>query len=253
MVAMILAPPTFRFPFTSHCALHALQRRTVRPRIHPMSRKPKKGYFVRGQFVAEGSELDLELKRELKGTDEASRTDLKRESDELQKLGTELLGLRAGLFDALPLDEKLVDAVAEAKRITNFEGKRRQMQFIGKLMRKLEPEVLEAVKLALTEQNSVPAAETAALHEAERWRDRLIADDDALGGWIETHPATDSQQLRALVRQARKDMKSGPAGEAPRQGKAYREIFQLVRAQLAVHGGADHAAEAAAQDREDDA
>lgn len=253
MVAMILAPPISRFVPAFRCALHALQRRTVRPRIHPMSRKPKKGYFVRGQFVAEGSELDLELKRELKGTDEASRTDLKRESDELQKLGTELLGLRAGLFDALPLGEKLVDAVAEAKRITNFEGKRRQMQFIGKLMRKLEPEVLEAVKLALTEQNSVPAAETAALHEAERWRDRLIADDDALGGWIETHPATDSQQLRALVRQARKDLKAGPAGEAPRQGKAYREIFQLVRAQLAVHGGADHAAAAAAQDREEDA
>jgi len=218
-----------------------------------MSRKPKKGYFVRGQFVAEGSELDLELKRELKGTDEASRTDLKRESDELQKLGTELLGLRAGLFDALPLDEKLIDAVAEAKRITNFEGKRRQMQFIGKLMRKLEPEVLEAVKQALAEQNTVPAAEAAALHEAERWRDRLIADDDALGGWIETHPGTDSQQLRALVRQARKDLKAGPPGEAPRQGKAYREIFQLVRTQLAVHAGADHAAAAAAQDREDDA
>ncbi|MDR6889390.1 MULTISPECIES: ribosome biogenesis factor YjgA [Variovorax] len=218
-----------------------------------MSRKPKKGYFVRGQFVAEGSELDLELKRELKGTDEASRTDLKRESDELQKLGTELLGLRAGLFDALPLDEKLVDAVAEAKRITNFEGKRRQMQFIGKLMRKLEPEALDAVKQALAEQNTVPAAEAAALHEAERWRDRLIADDDALGGWIETHPGTDSQQLRALVRQARKDLKAGPPGEAPRQGKAYREIFQLVRSQLSVHGGADHAAAAAAQDREDDA
>ena len=218
-----------------------------------MSRKPKKGYFVRGQFVAEGSELDLELKRELKGTDEASRTELKRESDELQKLGTELLGLRAGLFDALALDEKLVDAVAEAKRITNFEGKRRQMQFIGKLMRKLEPEALEAVKQALAEQGSVPAAETAALHEAERWRDRLIADDDALGGWIETHPATDSQQLRALVRQARKDLKAGLPGEAPRQGKAYREIFQLVRAQLAVHGGDDHASAAAEQDREDDA
>jgi ribosome-associated protein len=218
-----------------------------------MSRKPKKGYFVRGQFVAEGSELDLELKRELKGTDEASRTDLKRESDELQKLGEELLGLRAALFDALPLGEKLVDAVTEAKRITNFEGKRRQMQFIGKLMRKLDEPTLAAVKLALTEQNSVPAAETAALHEAERWRDRLIADDDALGGWIETHPATDAQQLRALVRQARKDMKAGPAGEAPRQGKAYREVFQLVRAQLAVHGGADHAAAAAVQDREEDA
>ncbi|MDB5829334.1 MAG: hypothetical protein JWQ73_3554 [Variovorax sp.] len=218
-----------------------------------MSRKPKKGYYVRGEFVAEGSELDLELKRELKGTDEASRTDLKRESTELQKLGEVLLTLRASLFEALPLGEKLSDAVLEAKRITNFEGKRRQMQFIGKLMRKLDEPTLDAVRNALTEQNSTPAAETAALHEAERWRDRLIADDDALGGWIETHVGTDAQQLRALVRQARKDMKVGPAGEAPRQSKAYRDVFQLVRQQLAVHGGGDHAAAAAAQELEDDA
>jgi ribosome-associated protein len=218
-----------------------------------MSRKPKKGYYVRGEFVAEGSELDLELKRELKGTDEASRTDLKRESTELQKLGEDLLTLRASLFEALPLGEKLSDAVLEAKRITNFEGKRRQMQFIGKLMRKLDEPTLDAVRYALAEQNSTPAAETAALHEAERWRDRLIADDDALGGWIETHAVTDAQQLRALVRQARKDMKVGPAGEAPRQSKAYRDVFQLVRQQLAVHGSGDHAAAAAAQELEDDA
>ena len=218
-----------------------------------MSRKPKKGYFVRGQFVAEGSELDLELKRELKGTDAASKTDLKRESAELQALGEALLGLRAGLFDALDLGDKLKDAIADAKRITNFEGKRRQMQFIGKLMRGLDAEVLDAVRAALAEQDRLPAEETAALHEAERWRDRLIADDDALGGWIETHPATDAQQLRALVRQARKDIKAGPAGEAPRQGKAYREVFQIVRAQLRVHGTADLADEAAAQSREEDA
>ena len=92
-----------------------------------MSRKPKKGYFVRGQFVAEGSELDLELKRQLKGDTDVSRTDLKRESDELQKLGADLLTLRASLFNKLPLPDKLVDALAEAKRITNFEGKRRQI------------------------------------------------------------------------------------------------------------------------------
>ncbi|HEY9222592.1 MAG TPA: ribosome biogenesis factor YjgA [Variovorax sp.] len=218
-----------------------------------MSRKPKKGYYVRGEFVAEGSELDLELKRELKGTDEASKTDLKRESAELQKLGEDLLTLRAGLFDQLPLGEKLVDAIVEARRITNFEGKRRQMQFIGKLMRALDPEVLDAVRRALDEQHSGPAEETAMLHEAERWRDQLIADDDALGGWIETHPDTDSQQLRALVRQARKDIKAGKPGEAPRQGKAYREVFQLVRAQLAAHAGSDRAAEASEESRERDA
>src|ERR1700709_1482291 len=99
----------------------------VRPTNASMSRKPKKGYFVRGQFVAEGSELDLELKAELKGTDEASRTDLKRESTELQKLGESLLTLRADLMDRLALPEKLADAIVEARRITNFEGKRRQM------------------------------------------------------------------------------------------------------------------------------
>lgn len=217
-----------------------------------MSRKPKKGYFVRGQFVAEGSELDLELKRELKGTDAASKTDLKRESAELQALGEDLLTLRAGLFDKLDLSDKLKDAVEDAKRITNFEGKRRQMQFIGKLMRGLDASAIDAIRAALDEQNRAPAAETAALHEAERWRDRLIADDDALGGWIETHPGTDAQQLRALVRQARKDIKAGPPGEAPRQAKAYRDVFQIVREQLRVHGTADHAAEAAEQVREED-
>ncbi|RZL57224.1 MAG: DUF615 domain-containing protein [Variovorax sp.] len=201
-----------------------------------MSRKPKKGYYVRGEFVAEGSELDLELKRELKGTDEASKTDLKRESAELQKIGEDLLTLRAGLFDKLPLSEKLVDAVVEARRITNFEGRRRQMQFIGKLMRLLDAETLDLVRAALDEQHSAPAAETASLHEAERWRDRLIAEDDAFGTWIETYPATDSQQLRALIRQARKDIKAGKPGEAPRQAKAYREVFQLVRAQLSAPG-----------------
>lgn len=198
-----------------------------------MSRKPKKGYFVRGQFVAEGSELDLELKRELKGTDTQSRTDLKRESDELQKLGEELLTLRADLMSRLDLSEKLKEAVAEAKRITNFEGKRRQMQFIGKLMRMLTPEVLQSVRDALAEQRAPSAKETQALHAAEQWRERLLAHDDAVAQWINTFPGTDIQQLRALVRQARKDAKPEQPGAAPRHGRAYREIFQLVREQLA--------------------
>ena len=110
-----------------------------------MSRKPKKGYFVRGQFVAEGSELDLQYKAELKGTTGATKTDLKREMDALQKLGAELLTLRTDLFARLDLPEKLQDALAEARRITNFEGKRRQMQFVGKLMRKLDDDTVAAL------------------------------------------------------------------------------------------------------------
>lgn len=197
-----------------------------------MSRKLKKGYFVKGEFVAEGSERDLELKRELKGTDDQSRTDLKRESDELQKLGEDLLTLRADLMARLDLSEKLKDAVVEAKRITNFEGKRRQMQFIGKLMRKLDTAVLEDVRLALTEQHSGSAQENLVLHQAETWRDRLIANDDAAEQWIALCPGTDTQQLRALIRQARKDAKPEKPGEAIRHGRAYRDIFQLVREQL---------------------
>ena len=209
-----------------------------------MSRKPKKGYYVKGQFVAEGSELDLELKRELRGDTDISRTDLKRESTELQKLGEELLNLRTDLLSKLDLPDKLLEAMAEAKRITNFEGKRRQMQFVGKLMRQLDPAVLDAARAALVEQHMPSARETALLHTAEQWRDRLIADDEAVALWIKDFPQTDTQQLRALVRQARKD--AIPAdkaavsqGLAPRQGRAYREVFQLVRELLASVGADD--------------
>ncbi len=197
-----------------------------------MSRKLKKGYFVKGEFVAEGSERDLELKRELKGTDDQSRTELKRESLELQKLGEDLLTLRADLMARLDLTEKLKEAVAEAKRISNFEGKRRQMQFIGKLMRRVDPSVLDTVRTALSEQHGGSARENLALHLAETWRDRLIAVEDALGEWIAQYPDTDTQQLRALIRQARKDAKPEKPGEALRHGRAYRDIFQLVREQL---------------------
>ncbi len=197
-----------------------------------MSRKLKKGYFVRGEFVAEGSERDLELKRELKGTDEQSRTDLKRESTELQKLGEDLLTLRVDLVERLDVSEKLKDAVAEAKRITNFEGKRRQMQYIGKLMRKVDPAVLDTMRAALVEQNSGSAQENLVLHLTETWRDRLLASEDAFGEWITRCPDTDTQQLRALIRQARKDAVPEKPGAAVRHGRAYRDIFQLVREHL---------------------
>jgi ribosome-associated protein len=119
-----------------------------------MSKKMKKGYFVKGHFVAEGSERDLELKRELKaGTqidpDKPSRTEMKAMSDALQKLGNELLGLRDDLLASLDLPETLVKAIDEHNRVTNFEGKRRLSQFVGKLMRKLDDEQLDAVRNAL--------------------------------------------------------------------------------------------------------
>jgi ribosome-associated protein len=205
-----------------------------------MPRKPKKGYFVRGQFIAEGSAEDIALKAELKGGDEPSRTDLKRESTELQKLGESLLTLRADLVQRLQLSEKLLEALAEAKRITNFEGKRRQMQFVGKLMRGLDEEALQAIRDALDEQRQGSASEALALHRAEQWREKLIASDQALQEWLAAYPETDTQQLRALIRQARKDsppdQDAVSRGLAPRHGRAFREIFQLVRQQLENEG-----------------
>jgi len=200
-----------------------------------MSRKPKKGYYVKGHFVAEGSELDLELRAEQTGG-EPSKTELKKESTELQKLGEALLTLRTDLFERLALPEGLLVALDQLKRITNFEGRRRQLQYVGKLMRGLEPETLQAVRDALEEQRSGSAQQTLALHAAEKWRDDLIASDDALQSWLAARPDTDVQQLRSLIRQARKD--SAPSqdeisrGLVPRKGRAFREIFQIVRDRL---------------------
>ena len=185
--------------------------------------KAIKGYWSHGRFV-KPEEIALEE------VGPPSKTQLKAEADEKQALGEALLTLRADLMARLDLPEKLIDAIAQAKKITNFEGKRRQMQFIGKLMRPLDTEPIRA---AIDEQKNGSAQLTLALHLAEQWRDKLIASDDALGDWLNQHPDTDAQQLRALMRQARKDAKPEKAGEAPRHGKSYREIFQLVRQALA--------------------
>lgn len=213
-----------------------------------MSRKPKKGYYVKGQFVAEGSELDLELKAELKGTWDSSRTDMKRESDALQKLGEDLLNLRSDLIARLQLSDKLLDAVAEARRITNFEGKRRQMQYIGKIMRKLDESLIADIQAAMEEQRSGSPTEKLTVLQAEQWRERLMADDGAMAEWLDSFPATDSQQIRALIRQARKDAPAAAPAEAadaeegaasaPRKiSRAYRELFALLREQLSGSNG----------------
>jgi ribosome-associated protein len=229
-----------------------------------MSRKPKKGYYVKGVFVAEGSERDLELKAELKGTWDSTRTDLKKESDALQDLGEQLLGLRTKLLERLQLPEKLMDAFAEHKRLTNFEAKRRQMQFIGKLMRKLEDSQVIAAKAALEEQRTGVSLEQTNIMVAEQWRDRLIDSDEHLTVWLEQFPDTDVQQLRTLMRQVRKDDATAKtkAAEAEakghilppaKKGRAYRDLFQLVRSHISV-GIALHAGGADADDEafEDD-
>ncbi len=206
-----------------------------------MPRKPKKGYYVKGEFVAEGSERDLQLKAELKGlrdADDATRSDQKKESDALQALGKDLLELHAKALERLQLPEQLSDALAQYQRLTNFEAKRRQMQFIGKLMRKLDPTYIDAARAALEAQRSGTGPEQTRILLAEQWRDQLIASDEALTTWLAHHPSSDVQPLRALIRQARKDQASSSAAAEPdsssptKKSRAYRDLFQLLRSSL---------------------
>lgn len=207
-----------------------------------MARKPKKGYFVRGQFVAEGSELDEQYRRALKGGDAPSKTELKAQSAQLQALGEALLTLRPVLREALALPARLEEALAELARITDFEGRRRQSQYVGKLMRQLDEDGIAAIHAALEQQRQGAAQDTLLLHAAEDWRERLAAPDAAasqaaLNEWMARFAQTDAQQLRALIRQARKDRAQAAAvasapGQGVRQGRAWRELFQLIRGML---------------------
>lgn len=210
-----------------------------------MSRKPTRGYYVKGQFIAEGSELDEHYKAELRGTPGQSKSDLKRESTALQELGASLLALNTQRLASLQLPEKLLDALTEARRITAHEGRRRQMQLVGKLMRKLDESLLEKMRACVASDGALHQQETLALHAAEHWRDRLLADDDALAAWLQERPESDAQHLRALIRQARKDTPPPTATEvsqglAPRKSRAYRELFQALREQLLLSPEEQH-------------
>jgi len=161
-----------------------------------------------------------------------SRSARKRESEELQSLGEQVAELPAETIATLPLPEPLVDALASAKRIGSFGGRRRHLQYIGKLMRRLDPGALDAVRDAVSAARAPSARQTALLHRAEREREELLESDAALERWLADDRAGDAQRLRSLIRQARKDAREARPGEAPRRGKAYREIFAIVRARL---------------------
>jgi ribosome-associated protein len=152
-----------------------------------------------------------------------SKTRLKKESHELQDLGEALVNLPDNRLEGLGVSERLLDAVAEFKRTRSFEGKRRQMQYIGKLMRGTD---VEPIREAIAALQLGRAKDSLALHEAERWRVELLASDDALTQWTADHPDTDVQQLRSLIRAARKDAAAAPE---QRNGRAYRELFQFIK------------------------
>lgn len=155
-----------------------------------------------------------------------SKSQRKREVNALQDLGAALEALPKDKLAKVPLPEKLVDALREAKRTTAHEGKRRQMQYIGKLMRALTDEEVEAIRRVLATFVGASKAETARLHAIERWRDRLIAGDDAITEFIAAHPEADVQALRTFVRNARKE------AQLAKPPKSSRELFQMVKQAL---------------------
>jgi len=159
----------------------------------------------------------------LAASERPSKTKRKTESHELQSLGESLLELADEHLASLGLDETLVDAIRTARRIRSHEARRRQMQLIGKLMRSAD---VELARGAVAERQLGRARDSLALHDAERWRTELIADDAATTRFAREHADADVQQLRALVRNARKDAASAPE---QRSGRAYRELFRFIR------------------------
>ena len=152
-----------------------------------------------------------------------SKTRRKKESHELQDLGEAVVNLPESRLEGLAIDETLRDAIRTYKSTRSHEGRRRQMQYIGKLMRRIDPAPLQEAVAAMQLGH---AKDSLALHEAEHWRAELIASDDALTRWSAEQPHSDLQQLRSLIRAARKDAAATPE---QRGGRAYRELFKFIR------------------------
>ena len=157
--------------------------------------------------------------------DRPSKTRLKQASHELQDLGEAAAALPASRLDTLQVSEVLLDAIRAYNKTRTHEGKRRQMQYIGKLMRRDD---IESIRQAVTDMQLGRAQDSLALQQAERWRAELVADDDAVARWIAAHPQTDVQQLRSLVRAARKD---ASLDVEKRSGRAFRDLFRFIRQQ----------------------
>ena len=166
------------------------------------------------------------------GNERPSKTRQKKAMHELRDLGADLVGLSAGQLRRIDLPEDILAAVRECQKITAHGAHRRQLQYLGKLMRGADDEPIRA-GLALLRGES--AAETARLHRLERMRTRLLEDEAALSAIAAAWPGADLQHLRQLRRNA---LKEQAAGKPP---KNYRAIFQAL--QELDQQGAAHAAE----------
>lgn len=150
-----------------------------------------------------------------------SKTRRKKDMHALQELGEELVALNKERLAQLDLPESLLDAVKEAKRITKFGALSRQMQYIGKLMRDVDPEPIRA---KLAEWAGQSKELNAKFHRLESLRERLLENDSAFGEVAEQFPLADLQRLRTLIRNARQEK---IANKPP---KSSRALFKELRA-----------------------
>jgi len=157
-----------------------------------------------------------------------SKTRRKRAAHDLQALGERLVGLSRDALDSLALPEPLHEAVREAQSMTRHEARRRQLQYIGRLMRDIDP---SAIRERLAERDGTSAAAIARHHELERWRKRLMEGEAAFTEFAAAHPGCDLQQLRTLVRNAHREAE---LGQPPR---SWRELFRVLREALEPAAG----------------
>jgi ribosome-associated protein len=153
-----------------------------------------------------------------------SKSALKRASHELQEIGKQLLAMPDARLADIDMPERLRDALEQWKNTRSHEGKRRQIQYIGKVMRGVDSEPLRE---AVASFQLGHARDALQLHQVEKWRIELINDEaDAMTRWMAAYPHADTQRLRNLVRQARKDAAAAPE---QRNGRAFRELFQELK------------------------
>jgi ribosome-associated protein len=157
-----------------------------------------------------------------------SKSQRKRDMHALQALGERLVELPESRLAALDLPDDLRDAIALARRITAHEGRRRQLQYVGKLMRRIDPSEIEA---ALGHDDERHRAETAVMHAAERWRDALIAEPKRLTEFVTRYPQGLGRNLHPLIRSACTEHGKG------QRGRHYRELYRELRQILLDHSG----------------
>ncbi len=151
---------------------------------------------------------------------DVSKSQRKREMHALQALGETLVALPAEQLARIALPETLHEAIMQARSISQRGALRRQLQYVGRLMREVDA---DQIRNRLQSVQAGTVRDVAMLHRAERWRERLLADDTAMSEFVAAFPATDVQQLRTLLRNAKREM---AAGRPPR---AYRELFRNIR------------------------